>query len=513
MKNFYRNLKITCLVTFILASMSNLMAQRTVNVPAGALLNEAINGDTTATGERVDDNTIYELVRGQVYEVSSYIRLDVPLQIKSAEGNGTPAIIVLKDDGTGSYSQLIRTRGDLMLEDIYLSSSTGAGNQPTWGSIRTEGANTSIVLKKCLIEMDKACALQIREHGQRILIEDCIVGKTGDYNRNNGNGRLIDCREFNVTKIEVRNTTMYHLVDRIIRSMSGNVIDSLIFDQNTGLQIQGYHGLFQLGRIGYAKITNNLFLNPKYMGNWTNINEQTGPEPDNQNHYLVTADTISSNTEFYISNNNFYFDDEVLAFFERYDTVSRPEILAPIVATKMGDDAANAGWDLDFTFDNDIPTINYEYLDGIFIDPTLDPTTENWPMPAGLSIFNFNGDFTTSNEELITGSTTGGQLGDLNWIGTFAFRSGVKNINETDSRVYPNPAKDFISINIETSRSSEVFVNLFNIAGKLVQTNSFKVASGKQILPLDISNVSSGLYIYNIQTEKGLKTGKFSISK
>ncbi|MDA3892703.1 MAG: T9SS type A sorting domain-containing protein [Salinivirgaceae bacterium] len=515
MKQFYRNLKMACLITLLSASTVNLMAQVEKAVPAGSLLNEFIHGDTTANGERNDDNTVYVLERGTVYEISNYIRLNVALQIKSAPGDGIPAIMVAKPNDEGDYPQTIRTRGDILLEDVYLSNANGEGSQPKWGGFRSEGANTTIVLRKCLIEMDKACALQVRENGQDILIEDCIVGKSGDYNRNNGNGRLIDCREFDVEKIEVRNTTLYHLADRIVRNMSGGKINTFIFDQNTGLQIQGYHGLFHLGYVGSATITNNLFLNPKYMGNWTNVSEQTGPSPDNENHYLVTADTIDADTEFVISNNNFYYDDDVLAFYGRYDTVSRAEVLAPIVATEMGDDAANAGWDIPFTFDNPIPTINYDYLDGLFTDPTADPTPENWPMPDDVTIFNINLDFTTDNNDLITGSTTGGQLGDLNWTGTGPVsinNSGVSTALKIS--VYPNPVKAVATFDYTLTKASNVELKVFDVTGKAVSTlKSDFQAAGSYQLQWDGSKLNNGLYIYMLKSNDKTFSGKVTLNK
>lgn len=514
MKKNYKRIAIACFALILLTSMNTLMAQRIVEVAPGTLLNEAIHGDTTATGERVDDNTVYVLQRGQVYEIAAFLRLNVPLQIKSAEGEGVPAIIVTKDDGTGTYPQAIRTRGDLLLEDVYISNANGEGNQPKWGGIRSEGADTKIEIKNCLIEMDKASAIQVRENGQTILIENCIVGKSGDYNRNNGNGRLLDCREFNVKKIEVRNTTMYHLVDRIIRNMSGGKIDEFIFDQNTGLQIQGYHGLFHLGHVGKATITNNLFLNAKYMGSWTNVSEQTGPAPDNEKHWLVTADTIYDETSFTISNNNFYFDEEVVAFWDRYDTVERVEVLAPIVATKMGDAAAEAGWDLAFTFDNPVPTINYEYLDGIFLDPTQDPTAENWPMPDGVTIFNLNCDFTTTNEQLVTGSTTGEQLGDKRWKATLEGTS-VNQTTETISvSVYPNPVKSTAIFSYTVKEASNVELKVFDVTGKEVSTvKSEFQAPGKYQAKWDGRDLNSGLYIYTLKINNETVSGKLTLNK
>lgn len=511
MKLLKRNLKTVWLIIVVLGSVNSIMGQRQVNVPHNTTLNEFINGDTIASGARVDTNTTYVLERGQVYGIYTYIRLyNVPLKIKSAEGEGPPAIIFLKEMG-----QTIRTRGDLWLEDIYITGQHGPVEmQPIWGNIRTEGENTSVVIKKCLIEQDRGSALQVRNHGQRILIEDCVFGQMGYRNRNNRFGRLIDTREYDVKKIEVRNTSMYHLVDRIICNQSGGTIDSLIFNQNTGLQLQGYNGLFHLGTIGYTQITNNLFLNPKYMGDYSELDWDVGAILDNDNlHYLVTVDTILEETEFIISNNNFYYEDDVVEFFDRYDSVRKPEILAPIIAEKMGDDAFDTGWELEFTFDNPVPTINFDYLDSLFIAPELDPTPNNWPMPEGLTIFNFNGEFSTVHPELITGSTSGGQLGDLNWA-RIIIPTDKNLVSDRYIDVYPCPSNGDVKFSYSLEGASHIKFTIYDLTGKVVknETSEFQ-AAGRNEHTLNLSNLPNNMYMYTIQSQYDNLSGKIILKK
>ena len=61
MKKFYRFLKCAIPVVLMVAFVANVNAQREVDVPAGSSLSDFISGDTTDTGERMDDNTIYKL--------------------------------------------------------------------------------------------------------------------------------------------------------------------------------------------------------------------------------------------------------------------------------------------------------------------------------------------------------------------------------------------------------------------------------------------------------------------
>lgn len=66
--------------------------------------------------------------------------------------------------------------------------------------------------------------------------------------------------------------------------------------------------------------------------------------------------------------------------------------------------------------------------------------------------------------------------------------------------IYPNPAADFIVVNNEAKN-----VSIYDINGKLV----IKTQSNYLNTPIDVSNLSNGLYFVTTQSESGLKTAKF----
>jgi len=74
---------------------------------------------------------------------------------------------------------------------------------------------------------------------------------------------------------------------------------------------------------------------------------------------------------------------------------------------------------------------------------------------------------------------------------------------ETDEsiNVYPNPAKNQISVNAKNTIKS---VQLFDIQGRIINTSLFNDTK----LDLDISTYSNGIYFFKITTEKGIKTQK-----
>lgn len=504
MKKFSRLLRNAIIGSILIAGVNGINAQRMVEVPSLTNLSDVIFSDTTATGERVDDNTWYVLERGGYYPVSKSLQLPVPLQIKTKDGDGALAYIYSQANSTGSYPTLIQNNADITLESVYISNLNGAGNQPKWGGFRAQGENSKVTLKGCYVEWDKASAVQVRANGVSITMENCRFGKFGNYKQINGNGRIIDAREFNLNEVVIRNCTFYHLADRIIRNMQGGTINSFIFDHNTGAHIQGFHGTFHMGKVKYCQITNNLILNPKYMGNHPNVSEQTGPAPDNENHYLITADTILAETQFKIHHNNFAYEQDVLDMFAANDTVSKPEILSPIVAEAMGAAAANVAIEEVVAFTS-MPALPKDFMYAIFTKPSVIP--DNFPDAIGITAIDATYPTTATS---YTAAEGGKPLGDLNWFPTF---SAIKNtsISKTTVNLYPNPANDLINIDMNFDLSVNASVSIMDLTGKTLQVNSLNTSN--RINQIDISNLPSGIYIYNIQSELGRTGGKFTVSK
>lgn len=88
-----------------------------------------------------------------------------------------------------------------------------------------------------------------------------------------------------------------------------------------------------------------------------------------------------------------------------------------------------------------------------------------------------------------------------------------ENVNSNGIKLFPNPAADFITLNLPVS-STSVNVNIFDVTGKVVSTpvtenNNVNNTSYK----LDISGLSSGIYFASINTNNTTKTLKFVVAK
>ncbi|MCK5846249.1 MAG: T9SS type A sorting domain-containing protein, partial [Bacteroidales bacterium] len=84
------------------------------------------------------------------------------------------------------------------------------------------------------------------------------------------------------------------------------------------------------------------------------------------------------------------------------------------------------------------------------------------------------------------------------------------NSNIFDFNVYPNPTDGFINLDIVTKNESKLIVNIYNMLGVSLYTNSLSIDE-IQILKLDISEYKTGLYFisvsdgYNVSVKKILK--------
>lgn len=508
MKNFYMKLKFSLVALVLICGITSVIAQREVLVPKGVILSDTIYGDTTATGERMDDNTVYVLKRDENYLVARTLNLSVPIQIKAEAGNGFRPTITPKANSEGAYPSLINTEGDVMLESVYFNQLRGEGNPPGWGGFRMKGEGTTAHLKDCHGEWDRASIVQMRAHNVTVILEDCRIAKMGDHKKRNGNGRIIDAREFNMKKVKITNCTFYHVADRIIRNMQGGKIDSLIFDHNTGYNIQGFHGVFHLGKVGYAQITNNLIINPKYMGSHTNISEQTGPEPDNKSHYLITADTVMDDTKFVIHHNNFAYEQKALNLFNRFDSVSKPGVLAPIVAKAMGKDSADAYFE-EILFFKKMPGLNIDYMFELFTEPEKFPTEDNFPDEIG--IYAIDASYNVSFKSA-TGDDKGGPLGASEWT---PFTSSVEDVKAGNLAVsaYPVPASDYLRIGFNITASTDVEVNIYDLTGKSVKSLNTISTGSTQFVDVNLEDIPSGLYFYSVNSTDGFASGKITITK
>ena len=70
-------------------------------------------------------------------------------------------------------------------------------------------------------------------------------------------------------------------------------------------------------------------------------------------------------------------------------------------------------------------------------------------------------------------------------------------------RVYPNPAKEFVSFELETKRTRDLDFKLVNSAGKKVKEKQIQVNPGTHDYSMKIAGLPEGIYFLSVEGEKG----------
>jgi hypothetical protein len=79
--------------------------------------------------------------------------------------------------------------------------------------------------------------------------------------------------------------------------------------------------------------------------------------------------------------------------------------------------------------------------------------------------------------------------------------------------VYPNPAKDFINVNLDLKQASQLTMELIDMTGKIIMKNEYGNRSGAQNFRFDFSDLKKGLYVMQLKTDSETVAYKISVEK
>nr|NQU91801.1 T9SS type A sorting domain-containing protein [Bacteroidota bacterium] len=85
--------------------------------------------------------------------------------------------------------------------------------------------------------------------------------------------------------------------------------------------------------------------------------------------------------------------------------------------------------------------------------------------------------------------------------------TSINEMNENDVRLYPNPARDVVTIDFATGAAYSANVSIFNIQGRIVMEKV--IANGQSAM--NVSGLKQGVYFVNIKTSGMNKTVKLVI--
>ena len=81
----------------------------------------------------------------------------------------------------------------------------------------------------------------------------------------------------------------------------------------------------------------------------------------------------------------------------------------------------------------------------------------------------------------------------------------------TNVRVYPNPAQDVLSIEVNASQASEMNITVYNITGQKVMETSASISTGINTPSINVKDLTSGIYFVTVKANGFENTMKFVV--
>jgi len=261
---------------------ASLWGQTVVQVtPGEGTLETTINADTTATGERNDPNTIYELEPGAVYLMNSVINfvgpggtLTIRMKADAPEGSKKPIILKKRKDDIFIGEHVID--GSLVLENIHYQSMELTVRELTWAQFNIVGNNHTLSVDGCFFEFCWGIMWQMNavEEGAKISIKNSYF-RDFMYFNDWWEGRIVMCQK-PVDELIFENNTTTGTGMAFLQQLS--LVEYAFINHNTFINNHRYPFLNPYWKEAY--ITNNLFVNPNIVGEDAENIARGGQDPD-----------------------------------------------------------------------------------------------------------------------------------------------------------------------------------------------------------------------------------------
>ncbi|MBN1153820.1 T9SS type A sorting domain-containing protein [candidate division KSB1 bacterium] len=153
----------------------------------------------------------------------------------------------------------------------------------------------------------------------------------------------------------------------------------------------------------------------------------------------------------------------------------------------------------------DVGTINWRnhpVSDTLTMDPQfLDPDNGDFTLPAGSPLLSYGSD--------------GGPIGDPRWAKNASAVASIENSVPADFSLmqnYPNPFNPTTTIRFTLAKTENAVLTVYDLLGRKVAVLvNNKLDAGDHSISFDASDLSSGIYIYRLQTEAQTLTKKMTL--
>ncbi|MCE3228264.1 MAG: BNR/Asp-box repeat protein [Bacteroidetes bacterium] len=86
-----------------------------------------------------------------------------------------------------------------------------------------------------------------------------------------------------------------------------------------------------------------------------------------------------------------------------------------------------------------------------------------------------------------------------------------ENTEESYVNLFPNPTSSNVTVHLSVKKKGTISVEVCNILGQRIKTTNMEVQEGENNLPIDINDLSSGIYLVNIKAGNAVSTKKLII--
>lgn len=553
---------ITVLLVCSLAGFAS--AQNVLDVPAldgeGNLIVNAliqfVVADTNADGEQLHD--AYRLERGKTYLYNQSPVFKNPITLFADPPGDTddtkpPKIMLTTDDqGAAPYEHCITTFADLTVKNIAFSSMTADYGYSWANAILLQADGLTIHLEGCHFTLTGWGMIEANVNNTTFVFDKCHV-RNGTV-CGSGDEWCPFFFEINTGSAEsliVRNSTFFNLQGSVINIETQNLIKELIFDHNTLVNVvKGFSSAIHAHT--NSTVTNNIFYN---VAPHSQLNEQIADIEDAVQNSVINADTLVSNLPnappemtfymaeedrtFHLKNNAYFWTQDVKDYWADYAAADlAPQVWMNTRAQAMFDDdvgypnfVAENNVEIDPNFTNfggteamvanmrahrDGGAFGFWGWDPDSVDfPNLHWAILQWPLPED---FSYTADIP---------STDGYHVGSLMYYPTelAQYEAGLTGIGDekvatiphrfTLDQNYPNPFNPTTNIRFKLDTAGKVSLKIYNVSGQLVKTvvDQTKIQAGVHTYQVNMSDLSNGVYFYQLQKGSETLTKKLTLMK
>lgn len=518
-------------------------------------LNDIINGDTTATGDRVDPDRVYVLERGGIYLIDASIQIDAPLRLRAQEGAGTrPVIYPTQNTATANPpGNFIVMREDVWLQDLifvgFLESEPSERANVVASVVQVSAPGFDLYIDGCLMLHNRGQFVRTNSATRVVKMTNNVFANSGVLPQTNlGAGKIIDLRDTSVDTLLMQNNTIVNFQDRVIRHLnSTGAINNLIFDHNTVINGMSYHGTLSLGWTGeHVQITNNLWVDPFALGaDPTDEVRQAEFTEHGETYADGTARMVwifhqpreGVDTRWTVGGNVYTISPEGRAFLDGIASegvLGEGPPLSWYINRQLGDDSTTAFVEEDLAL-ADAPTVMVDFMQwyrtpeaaggggrtknvGNFDPAQHDMDRRTWEY--------FDQTFDASYPTTAAAYTAadGFPVGDLNWFPDRKAEWTATGVEHLPGEIpaayrleqnYPNPFNPSTRIEYALPDAATVTLAVYDPLGREVArlVDGQAQAAGTYAYTWHAAGLSSGVYFYQLRAGAVVLTGKMLLLK